>query len=92
MYQIRGRIGRSSTQAHAYFYFDNLKGDAKFKARSNKGVPRIRFRIFALKQGFRDKGGRGYPRKKPVGDYKFRRLRLVFPDACSGSKKDPKSG
>ena len=28
MYQIRGRIGRSNVQAYAYFYFDNLKGDA----------------------------------------------------------------
>lgn len=28
MYQIRGRIGRSSVQAYAYFFFENLKGDA----------------------------------------------------------------
>lgn len=28
MYQIRGRIGRSSKQAFAYFFFHTLKGDA----------------------------------------------------------------
>ncbi len=36
MYQIRGRIGRSTTQAHAYFYFDNLKGDAKLRLEAIK--------------------------------------------------------
>ncbi len=36
MYQIRGRIGRSRTQAHAYFYFDNLKGDAKLRLEAIK--------------------------------------------------------
>ena len=36
MYQIRGRIGRSRIQAHAYFYFDNLKGDAKLRLEAIK--------------------------------------------------------
>jgi len=36
MYQIRGRIGRSHTQAHAYFYFDNLKGDAQLRLEAIK--------------------------------------------------------
>lgn len=31
MYQIRGRVGRSSKQAYAYFLFDSLKGDAKLR-------------------------------------------------------------
>ena len=36
MYQIRGRIGRSHTQAHAYFFFDNLKGDAQLRLEAIK--------------------------------------------------------
>lgn len=36
MYQIRGRIGRSYTQAHAYFFFDNLKGDAQLRLEAIK--------------------------------------------------------
>jgi transcription-repair coupling factor (superfamily II helicase) len=36
MYQIRGRIGRSRTQAYAYFFFDNLKGDAQLRLEAIK--------------------------------------------------------
>jgi transcription-repair coupling factor (superfamily II helicase) len=36
MYQIRGRIGRSHTQAYAYFFFDNLKGDAQLRLEAIK--------------------------------------------------------
>lgn len=31
MYQIRGRVGRSLQQAHAYFFFDRLGEDAKLR-------------------------------------------------------------
>ena len=31
MYQIRGRIGRSKTQAYAYFYYDTLKGNSELR-------------------------------------------------------------
>jgi len=33
---VRGRIGRSHTQAYAYFFFDNLKGDAKLRLEAIK--------------------------------------------------------
>jgi len=36
MYQIRGRVGRSDVQAYAYFYFDNLKGDAVLRLEAIK--------------------------------------------------------
>lgn len=36
MYQIRGRIGRSHTQAYAYFFFDNLGGDAQLRLEAIK--------------------------------------------------------
>jgi transcription-repair coupling factor len=36
MYQIRGRIGRSHTQAYAYFFFNNLKGDAQLRLEAIK--------------------------------------------------------
>lgn len=36
MYQIRGRIGRSSKQAYAYFFFKSLKGNAKLRLEALK--------------------------------------------------------
>jgi transcription-repair coupling factor (superfamily II helicase) len=36
MYQIRGRIGRSHTQAYAYFFFENLEGDAQLRLEAIK--------------------------------------------------------
>jgi len=36
MYQIRGRIGRSNIQAYAYFFFENLKGDAALRLEAIK--------------------------------------------------------
>ncbi len=36
MYQIRGRIGRSNIQAYAYFFFENLKGDAVLRLEAIK--------------------------------------------------------
>jgi transcription-repair coupling factor (superfamily II helicase) len=31
MYQIRGRVGRSSKQAYAYFFYDSLKGNSELR-------------------------------------------------------------
>ena len=36
MYQVRGRIGRSSKQAYAYFFFKSLKGNAKLRLEALK--------------------------------------------------------
>ncbi|MBP5204377.1 DEAD/DEAH box helicase [bacterium] len=36
MYQIRGRIGRSTTQAYAYFYYERLRGDSELRLEALK--------------------------------------------------------
>lgn len=36
MYQIRGRIGRSERQAYAYFFFENLRGNAQLRLEALK--------------------------------------------------------
>lgn len=36
MYQIRGRVGRGSKQAYAYFFYDTLKGDSALRLEAIK--------------------------------------------------------
>lgn len=41
MYQIRGRVGRSETQANAYFLYDTLKGDSVLRLEALKNAQEL---------------------------------------------------
>ncbi len=90
MYQLKGRVGRSSRQAYAYFMFpDNIPLTEEAQARLDGPVrePGPGERPAHRHEGPRDTRRRQPARRGAVGQHVRRGLRPVRPDAGAGGQR-----